>query len=30
MLACGIDDGYVQDTDAAEKGFIPAFDLTGV
>ncbi len=30
MLACGITDGYVQDLDAAEKKFIPAFDLTGV
>jgi putative pyruvate formate lyase activating enzyme len=30
MLACGIENGYVQEKDSAETEYIPAFDLTGI
>jgi putative pyruvate formate lyase activating enzyme len=30
MLACGLTDGYAQEAGSASKGYIPAFDLTGV
>lgn len=30
MLACGFIDGYAQEAGSASKGYIPAFDLSGV
>lgn len=30
MVACGLTDGYAQEAGSACKGYIPAFDLTGV
>jgi len=30
MLASGIEDGFYQDLDAADEGYVPPFDLTGI